>query len=77
VGEEQVIIKTKSGSTYEVDGMKFRRVNSVHVLDGDNEWADLDRSMMPVVGESMRFYPVKPYHGWHVLHTSAVLSIEN
>lgn len=53
-----MIVKTKSGTRYEFDGLKMRRISDAS-LRRDGEWVELLSEPRPFVGESM-FLTLEP-----------------
>jgi len=48
-----MIVKTETGSTYEIDGRRVRRVNEDHSKRGDGLWLESLEEVEPVVGYPM------------------------
>lgn len=50
-----VTVETFTGSVYEIDGFRVRRVQSTHQLRRDGEWVDLLAAPHVEVGQGMVF----------------------
>jgi hypothetical protein len=72
-----MIVKTETGSVYEFDEGRVRRVEYTHGLRRDDEWVDCDIVYGPIVGESMvlALEPLSETADLTVRRTSRVIQI--